>query len=127
MAENNDVNSVRKGTDALYFWLYPNVMFNFYDGILDTNLTIPVSENKCKVIFDYYFVDEPEQDENFKKRSIELAHQVQMEDESICLSVQRGLSSRAYETGRLSPEKEAGEQLFHRLLHKDFLGHHNLV
>lgn len=127
MAENKVANRVRKGTDALYFWLYPNVMFNFYDGILDTNLTIPVSENKCKVIFDYYFVDQPEQDENFKKRSIEVAHQVQLEDESICLSVQRGLSSRAYETGRLSPEKESGEQLFHQLLHKDFLRYHNLV
>jgi len=92
----------------------------FIIGLLDTNLTIPVSENKCKVIFDYYFVRTPEQNEDFKNRSIEMAHQVQIEDESICQSVQRGLSSRAYDVGRLSPEKEGGEQLFHRLLHRDF-------
>ena len=49
-----------------------------------------------------------------------MAHQVQMEDESICRSVQKGLRSRAYDTGRLSPQKEAGEHLFHRLLHQDF-------
>ena len=120
MAEDETVDNVRKGSDALYYWLYPNVMFDFYDGILDTNLTIPVSENKCKVIFDYYFVRTPEQNEDFKNRSIEMAHQVQIEDESICQPVQRGLSSRAYDVGRLSPEKEGGEQLFHRLLHRDF-------
>jgi choline monooxygenase len=33
--------------------------------------------------------------------------------------VQRGLRSRAYDTGRLSVRREAGEQLFHRLLHAD--------
>jgi len=33
--------------------------------------------------------------------------------------VQRGLASRAYVAGRLSVRREAGEHLFHRLLHKD--------
>ena len=44
---------------------------------------------------------------------------VQAEDEGICRSVQRGLRSRAYDTGRLSVRREAGEHLFHRLLHAD--------
>jgi choline monooxygenase len=44
---------------------------------------------------------------------------VQDEDEAICKSVQRGLRSRAYDTGRLSARREAGEHLFHRLLHAD--------
>jgi choline monooxygenase len=38
---------------------------------------------------------------------------------AICHSVQRGLRSRAYSTGRLSARREAGEHLFHRLLHGD--------
>jgi len=38
---------------------------------------------------------------------------------AICDSVQRGLSSRAYVAGRLSLRREAGEHLFHRLLHAD--------
>ena len=38
---------------------------------------------------------------------------------AICKSVQRGLHSRAYSTGRLSVRREAGEHLFHRLLHAD--------
>jgi choline monooxygenase len=33
--------------------------------------------------------------------------------------VQRGLKSRAYGAGRLSARREAGEQLFHRLLAAD--------
>ena len=44
---------------------------------------------------------------------------VQEEDMGICRSVQRGLQSRAYDTGRLSARREAGEHLFHRLLHAD--------
>ncbi len=38
---------------------------------------------------------------------------------AICDSVQRGLNSRAYVAGRLSVRREAGEHLFHRLLHAD--------
>jgi choline monooxygenase len=51
---------------------------------------------------------------------------VQDEDMAICDSVQRGLASRAYAAGRLSVRREAGEHLFHRLLHQDMtagLGH----
>jgi choline monooxygenase len=48
-----------------------------------------------------------------------VSHEIQQEDVSICVSVQRGLRSRAYRAGRLSVRREAGEHLFHRLLHAD--------
>jgi choline monooxygenase len=38
---------------------------------------------------------------------------------AICDAVQKGLASRAYLSGRLSVRREAGEHLFHRLLHAD--------
>jgi choline monooxygenase len=41
---------------------------------------------------------------------------------SICDAVQRGLGSRAYLAGRLSVRREAGEYLFHHLLHADLSG-----
>jgi choline monooxygenase len=44
---------------------------------------------------------------------------VQIEDIAICDGVQRGLSSRAYQAGRLSVRREVGEHLFHRLLAAD--------
>ena len=52
-------------------------------------------------------------------QSIEVADQVQLEDIAISESVQIGLQSRSYDTGRLSVAKESGEHLFHRLLHGD--------
>jgi choline monooxygenase len=48
-----------------------------------------------------------------------VSEQIQDEDVSICVSVQRGLRSRAYDAGRLSVRREAGEHLFHRLLSRD--------
>jgi choline monooxygenase len=48
-----------------------------------------------------------------------VSERIQDEDVAICESVQRGLSSRSYSTGRLSVRREAGEHLFHRLLHAD--------
>jgi len=108
--------AVRGGEMAWYFWLYPNLMINWYQGVMDVNLVLPVSAERCLVHFDYYFAD---QDAAFRERSIEVAHRVQLEDVSICESVQRGLRSRSYVRGRLSPQKEAGERRFHQLLHRD--------
>ena len=53
------------------------------------------------------------------RASIDVADRIQDEDVAICVSVQRGLQSRAYSAGRLSVRREAGEHLFHRLLHAD--------
>jgi choline monooxygenase len=62
-------------------------------------------------------VSEPAAPHN--RASIEISERIQAEDVSICSSVQRGLRSRAYTSGRLSVRREAGEHLFHRLLHAD--------
>lgn len=111
--------AVRKGDRACYFWIYPNFMINIYQDMMDTNLVIPRGVNKTEVIFDYYFADvsEPARDKNLA--SIAVSEQIQAEDVAICESVQRGLNSRAYNTGRLAARREAGEHLFHRLLHAD--------
>ena len=106
---------VRSGT-AWYLWLSPNLMINWYAGVMDVNLVVPSGADRCIVHFDYYFAD---QDEAFRERSIAVADRVQQEDVAICESVHRGLCSRSYETGRLSPLKEAGERLCHQLLHRD--------
>jgi choline monooxygenase len=112
--------AVRKGDRALYYWLYPNFMINWYDGVLDTNLVIPRGVDQTEVIFDFYFSDvsTPEARE-LNLASIEVGQRIQDEDVAICKSVQRGLNSRAYNAGRLSVRREAGEHLFHRLLHAD--------
>ena len=112
--------AVRKGEKALYYWIYPNFMINWYDGVMDTNLVIPRGVDQTEVIFDFYFPDvtSPAARER-NVASIEVGQRIQDEDVSICKSVQQGLNSRAYNAGRLSVRREAGEHLFHRLLHAD--------
>jgi choline monooxygenase len=112
--------AVRKGNRALYYWIYPNFMINWYDGVMDTNLVIPRAVDQTEVIFDFYFPDvvSPEARER-NAASVAVGQRIQDEDVAICKSVQRGLNSRAYNAGRLSVRREAGEHLFHRLLHAD--------
>jgi choline monooxygenase len=94
-------------------------MINRYGDAMDTNLAIPRGVDKTDVIFDFYFADVSEHARAANLASIDVSHRIQEEDVAICTSVQRGLKSRAYTEGRLSVRREAGEHLFHRLLHAD--------
>jgi choline monooxygenase len=116
-----ETSAVRKGDRAYYFWLYPNFMINVYQDVMDTNLVIPRGVDKTEVVFDYYFADISESARAQNDASIAVSEQIQAEDVAICESVQRGLNSRAYDSGRLSVRREAGEHLFHRLLHADLV------
>jgi len=117
--EDAATGSTRKGDHAWYFWQYPNLMINCYEGYLDTNLVIPIDVDHCRVIFDFYFADIRETSREYNEQSVNVGNRVQEEDLGICEDVQRGLKSRAYRAGRLSVRREAGEQLFHRLLAAD--------
>jgi choline monooxygenase len=117
-ALESSIGSTRQG-HAFYLWVYPNFMINAYSGVMDTNLVLPMGVDKCAVIFDYYFADTNPAGGKHHRESIAVSEKVQDEDMAICDSVQRGLSSRAYVAGRLSVRREAGEHLFHRLLHAD--------
>jgi choline monooxygenase len=111
--------AVRPGDRAYYYWTYPNFMINCYGRAMDTNLVIPQGIDRTEVIFDFYFTDVSGRARAANRRSIDISQQIQDEDVAICAAVQRGLRSRAYSTGRLSVRREAGEHLFHRLLHAD--------
>lgn len=115
----DDVGAVRTGRRASYYWLYPNFMMNYYEGVLDTNLVRPIAVNRTEVVFDFYFADLSESALQRNLASINVGDRIQQEDLDICESVQRGLNSRAYQAGRLSVRREAGEHLFHRLLYAD--------
>jgi choline monooxygenase len=113
--------AVRSGERAHYFWLYPNFMINCYGDAMDTNLVIPRGPDRTDVIFDFFFGDVSAEARVRNLESIAVSEQIQEEDVGICASVQRGLRSRAYSTGRLSVRREAGEHLFHRLLYDDLV------
>jgi len=112
------VAATRQGR-AFYLWIYPNFMINAYEGVMDTNLVVPLAVDRCAVVFDYYFADVSKKAVAHHRASIKVSEKVQEEDMAICDAVQRGLASRAYVAGRLSVRREAGEHLFHRLLHAD--------
>lgn len=117
-----ETGRVRGGDAAYYFYLYPNFMLNWYEGVADVNVVFPLGPDRARVIFDFYFADAgPAAEEAFRERSVTVAERIQHEDIGVCESVQRGLHSRAYQAGRLSVRREAGEHLFHRLLHADLL------
>jgi choline monooxygenase len=115
--------AVRSGANACYWWLFPNLMLNLYDGVMDTNLVLPTGPQSCRVVFDFYFArTEGPEAERFAAESTAVAHQIQLEDEAICAEVQRGLASRSYRTGRFSVRREGAGYHFHRLLARQLRG-----
>ena len=103
---------------AFYYWLFPNIMLNVYEGQLQTNVVIPVDANHTIVRFEW-FSFEPLPDPQTNERWLELARfseEVQAEDATICAAVQTNIRSRAYVPGPYSPKREAGVKLFHTLM-----------
>lgn len=117
--EHASFAATRTGERAYYYWLYPNFMINVYEGVMDTNLVLPLAPDKCLVQFDFFFSDVSASRKSYNHESVAVSERIQDEDVNICESVQRGLRSRAYRAGRLSVRREAGEYLFHRLLARD--------
>ena len=116
-SDDPTVNKVRTGDHAYYWWIFPNLMVNLYQGVMDTNLVLPLGPDRCRVLFDFYFAKtEGPEAQRFIADSIAVAHQVQLEDQVVCEEVQRGLKSRSYDTGRFSVKREAGGYHFHQLL-----------
>ena len=110
----------RIGDEALYAFVYPNLMLNRYGSILDTNWVVPLGHDRTRVVFDFYFRDtEGRKAKSFIERSIDASHRVQEEDLSICESVHRGLGSPAYDRGIYAPGVEMAAFHFHRLLAAD--------
>jgi choline monooxygenase len=97
---------------AYYFWVFPNLMLNFYPWGLSVNVVEPVGPGRTRVHFLTY-VSDP--DRRGKGAGGDL-DTVEMEDEAVVEAVQRGVSSGLYERGRFSPDRERGVHHFHRLL-----------
>ncbi len=115
-------NEIYGRGEAYYYFIFPNIMLNILPGRLQTNLVLPVSKNKSRVIFDYYFSDFTSSDSIKRiKEGIIFSDEVQKEDIFICEKVQRGLESKGYDKGRFSPKEEMGVYHFQSLLKKYYL------
>ncbi len=101
-----------KAVSAYYYWVFPNMMFNFYPWGLSVNIVRPLSKHKTRVLFRSYVWDENKLEEGAGA----LLDKVEREDEFVVEGVHKGLQSSTYQTGRFSPKREQGVHHFHRLL-----------
>jgi choline monooxygenase len=107
---------------ALYYWCFPNTMFNIYQDNMSSNVILPLGPDRTLTIFEWFFA-EPGSGEGWEsmQQTIAFSDEIQQEDIVICEQVQRGLRSRAYDTGRFSAKRENGVYHFQNLV-REFLG-----
>lgn len=97
---------------AYYYWVFPNMMFNWYPWGLSLNIVKPTGVSSCTVSFLTYVMDETKLRQGVGAD----LHQVEMEDEDVVQQVQKGIRSRFYSHGRYSVKRETGTHHFHRLI-----------
>ena len=111
-------SSIQTGFDAAgnaaatYIFLFPNTMLNFYPWGVSVNVVKPITPSKSAVSFFTYVADESLMSGG---AGADLDG-VELEDEAVVESVQRGIRSRFYSRGRYSPSREQGTHHFHRLI-----------
>jgi choline monooxygenase len=97
---------------AYYFFLFPSTMINLYPWGLSLNVVEARGHSETRVRF-LSFVRDRQRIERGAGAGL---HQVEMEDEAVVVSVQRGVRSRLYDRGRYSPSREIAVHHFHGLV-----------
>ena|ERR1700741_4964874 len=106
-----------KNIAAYYFWVFPNMMFNFYPWGLSINHIQPIGISETRVSFYTYVTDESK----LNMGAGSGLDSVELEDEEVVENVQKGIRSRFYTYGRYSVTREQGTHHFHSLL-AEFIG-----
>ena len=92
-----------KNIAAYYFFLFPNMMFNFYPWGLSINVVKPKSPEYTEIDYFTYIWKE----ELMGKGAGGDLDKVELEDGEIVETVQKGIKSKAYDRGRYSPKRGA--------------------
>lgn len=116
-------NPYHTSGNAYYYYVFPNLMLNILPGRLQMNSIMPVDATNCLTVFDFFFseVDELRRHERARD-DLAVSDLVQMEDIGICELVQRGLSSGAYNKGRICVREELGVWAFQNSLRHAYRG-----
>jgi phenylpropionate dioxygenase-like ring-hydroxylating dioxygenase large terminal subunit len=103
---------------GFYAYLWPNFTLNVYpgQGNVSINHFVPLVADRTLVVKDYCFTDEVSADE--EAEFVRFIDEVQEEDEILCESVQRGLSSGYFEQGRLMLSQERALRHFQQLVYR---------
>lgn len=94
---------------AFYWFVFPNMMFNFYPWGISLNVVEPVAIDRMRVRFITFVLPGAKPD-------IDAIHQTELEDEAIVERVQRGVQSSFYKSGRYAPQHEKAVHHFHGLV-----------
>ena len=97
---------------AFYFFIFPNLMLNFYPWGLSVNIVKPLKKDLTQVSYLTFISDESK----LNRGAGANLETVEFEDQRVVESVQKGINSRFYERGRYSPTREQGTHHFHRLI-----------
>jgi choline monooxygenase len=101
-------------TDARYWWVFPNLMLNAYQGQLQTNVIVPLDSEHTVTLFDW-FAPDAKPPAGFDQL-VQFSDDIQREDIWICEAVQKNLHSTAWTPGRYCAKHESSLHHFHRLL-----------
>ena len=106
-----------KDNYAYYFFIFPNIMINYYKWGISINIVEPISHNKTMIKYMIYNLKE----EKIPEGSSSSVDTIELEDQNVVLSVQKGIKSRYYDRGRFSPDMEKGVHYFHRLISENLV------
>jgi len=95
------------------------VMLNVYLDNTSINIIIPLGHDKTLTVFEWYF-ESPGTGAGWEsmQQIIAFSDEIQQEDIELCEWVQRGLRSKAYDSGRFSVLRENGVHHFQSLVHE---------
>ena len=99
---------------AYYYWVFPNLMLNFYAWGLSINIIEPLEKSKTRIKYLTYTL--PHKNQPVIDGSD--VGTVEMEDQAVVKSVYQGVNSRYYDSGRYSAKYETGVHHFHKLITK---------
>jgi len=99
---------------ALYFWLFPNIMLNFYKWGISINIIEPLDKEKTRI----RFISLPIKGYKQSSGNNNSVDHIELEDQRVVLDVQKGIKSKFYDRGRYSAKHEKGTHHFHQLISK---------
>lgn len=101
-----------KSIAAFYLFIFPNLMLNFYPWGLSVNIVKPLKKTLTRISYLTYVSDETK----LNRGAGADLETVEIEDQAVVESVQKGINSRFYDRGKYSPTREKGTHHFHHLI-----------
>ncbi len=102
--------------EALYFWIFPNLMLNVYPDNISTNLIVPLARQDTDRLRIGSFNTTSEETQERIQKAVAFSDEGFTSNIGLCQNVQKGLRSSTYDRGRYSVKREMAFHHFHMLL-----------